>query len=175
MRRLIELLALATATATSACVLPGGPASPNGRHASLDLQHGTSTDGELLAVDSTGLWLLRRDTVVHYDAAAINRVRLSRHSFDGKRTIVWMVLTGIGTGALLTVACSRVENTDCGGVLPAFALSYTTAGALFALGNQNSSEWHWSTQEWERLRPYARFPQGLPPGVERAYPMREAP
>jgi hypothetical protein len=175
MRRLIEALALAAVTATSACVLPGAPASPYGRHTVLDLRPGTITEGELLAVDSAGIWLLQRDTLVHYDTAAIRQVRLERHVLNGRRTIVWMMLAGLGTGVALSVACSQVEDADCGGVLQSAVLAYTAAGALFSLSNQYSSVWHWSPAESERLRAYARFPQGLPAGVERAYPMREAP
>jgi hypothetical protein len=67
----------------------------------------------------------------------------------------------------MTLACSQVEDTSCGEVFPAVALSFGLIGGLFSLGI-TSSGWRDVPVDAETLRAYARFPQGAPTGFGRA-------
>jgi hypothetical protein len=167
-----KLVALAALAASTACVLPGYTASPYGRTASV--RFGSSrTDvgtGELLAVDSANVWIMRNDTLLQFDVPTLLHVDVSRHGFDFKRTFTWMAITGLLTGTALTIACNQVEGAECNGVLPEYAFSYGLLGAAFAADNQRSAVARFQPFDWQRMRAFARFPQGLPQAMRDKYP-----
>ncbi|GAC1653948.1 MAG: hypothetical protein NVS4B3_17470 [Gemmatimonadaceae bacterium] len=163
MHRVRELaFALLLTTGLGGCVWPAPAISPFGRRATVYPTNAPRVSGELLAVSSDSLWLLRDTTILVFPADALKIIHVARHSFDGRRTVATMIVAGAVTGAALMVACGQVKNTDCGAVLPAALLTHAVLGGLFALSTDHSSMHRFSPRQWAELRGYARFPQGLP-------------
>jgi hypothetical protein len=129
---------------------------------------GARVSGELLAVGRDTVWLLSGGTLIAIGAGGIRAIDVERHRFGGSKTIAWMTLAGVGTGTALLWSCASYgarendNSVSCGGVLPGTLLAFLAAGALLSFSNQRSSRHHLSPVETERLRPLARFPQGLP-------------
>lgn len=81
--------------------------------------------------------------------------------------MAWSLVGGLVSGVALTAACGSVEGAECGAVLPGVILSWGLVGGLSAATLSGSSSQRLAPEEWERLRPFARFPQGLPEGFPR--------
>lgn len=150
------------------CVLPGGRISPYGRATTVFPIAGERVSGELLAVGRDTVWLLSGDTLRAIGAGGIRRIDVDRHRFNGNKTMLWMSLAGTGTGVALVLSCVSYKNSEddssvsCGGVLPGTLLLFLVAGAVLAFSNDHSSKYRLSPVETERLRAFARFPQGIP-------------
>lgn len=162
------LLVALAAPLLGACVLKGDPISPYGRHATVHQSGAGRFSGELIAVTGDSLWLMADSVLVGFSGANVRKIDVRRHRMGGGRTLTWMALAGGGTGMALLLSCESYNampdegGAECGPVFPAAFLSFMAAGGLFALGNEYSSKHHLSARDTERLRAYARFPQGLP-------------
>jgi len=81
-------------------------------------------------------------------------------------TVVWGILGGLATGAGMASACTQVSD-GCEGMFIAMLLPWLGWGALggatLALSSTTTIP-HFQPD----LAPYARFPQGLPPGATEA-------
>lgn len=118
--------------------------------------------GELLAVQQDSLWVLPKGANVQVVAIAdITRVRVPREGLTSGGVVKWTLIGGAASGLAMTVACSSAEG-DCGGVFPAVMLAWGVVGGLSAA--VAGSGWRSVGLTTDSLRPYARFPQGLPPG-----------
>ncbi|MEX2154003.1 MAG: hypothetical protein WD825_11740 [Gemmatimonadaceae bacterium] len=149
------------------CVIPGVGISPYGRATTVHPKTGPRVAGELLAANGDTVWLLSAGAVRSFGAAELRSVDVARHRFGAKKTFVWMSVAGLGTGVALLISCSSYASTedgsaDCGGVLPGTFLFFVVTGAVFALFNEYSSKHHLKPDDTPSLRPFARFPQGLP-------------
>jgi hypothetical protein len=131
---------------------------------------GIPVSGELLAVDADSIWLLGAGGASGYALAGSSSVRVRQHDM-GSRVWKWVGIGALVTGVGMTVSCTRVAD-ECGSVGLAMALSWATVGGLAALGF-SASQYEELEPEDDTLRPYARFPQGLPVNFERAPPERE--
>lgn len=127
--------------------------------------HEASARGELLAVSETGVWLLEAKGAREIPFAEIQRVRVGLHGLDGRTAGTWATAGTVGTIAALTIACSQVEGTSCGGVLLA-ALPWALVGVPSVASLERSSRVFFGPEDREALVPYARFPQGLPEGLD---------
>jgi hypothetical protein len=131
---------------------------------------GERVKGELLAVGADRLWVLApegRGRGIPFDA--IEEVRVRRHGLDGKTAGAWATIGAVATGAALAGACGSVEGAGgCGGFFLLTAGIWALFGGPAAHGLGKSSELRVSAPNFAMLRPYARFPQGLPQGVEPA-------
>jgi hypothetical protein len=139
-----------------------------GRQVELRLGGGTAHQlkGELLAVDRDSAWVLSKNQVVSVPMASVYSATVRRHGLTAEKGLIWGLAVGVGAGLGLTIACSSVDDTSgCGGVLPASALLGLAFGGLGALSLGPSSRWRFQPVVAESLARYARFPQGLPPGV----------
>ena len=158
----------ALALALAGCATWAPSASPFGRRVSLVPQGRTEPlGGELLAVNAESLWLARRTGNVSVALSDIRRVRVRVGSPNGGNMVTASVIVGFASGAALTAACAQVDGTECGGVLPGVLLSAVLIGGLAALSVESSATQRFSREDWEQLRPYARYPQGLPADVPR--------
>lgn len=126
--------------------------------------------GELVAVSADSLWLLSESGLLSLPRDHVSGVRIDR---GGKYGVGYAVRRAAGfgliTGVVLTVACASVD--DAGGqcilVAPfsvgASALAGLIAGAFFNSERQLTI----SQPSVEALRPWSRFPQGLPAAFPR--------
>ena len=124
-----------------------------------------SARGELLAVGETGLWLLEAKGVREIPFAEIRRVRVGLHGLNGRTAGTWAGAGAVGTIGALAVACSQVEGTSCG-PLALLAIPWALVGIPSASSLEKSSRVFVGPENREALVPYARFPQGLPEGLD---------
>jgi hypothetical protein len=156
--------------ATSGCVLRGAPVSPYGRQAQVRPQGTLAMRGELIAATQDTIWIFNNHGLLPYTTAELRRVDVQRHRFGMGRTMRWMGWTGLATGAALMVACNSYEASSdgsgdsgaCFGVISGTVLFFGLAGVLFGSINEYTSKFYIHPSETERLRPFTRFPQGLP-------------
>lgn len=162
-----------TAAALVAC-LPGCAtarphASALGRAVEVRPVEGRGTEaakGELLAVGPQQLWVMEREGPRQVDTASIEQVRVKRHNWDGRRAWTWTIVGALVTSAALTAACGSVEGSGCGRVPLAVGSTWLALGGLSAVQLERSSTIRMNGPGFESLRPYARFPQGLPEGLD---------
>ena len=168
-RKVISSAALLLAL--SGCATMGAKVPLGGRVIEvkrLSSEKPSKLKGELLAVGSERLWLLAPDGVRDIRLQEIEQVRVRLHGLDGKKAGLWTVVGALVTGAALTVACSMVEDTHCAPALGVTALAWGLIGGPSALGLEKSSRVLVRGPDFEALRPYARFPQGLPDDLDLA-------
>jgi len=126
------------------------------------------TKGELLAVDAQAVWVRTPEGVREIDPGSLREVRVRRHDMNGGWARRWGLVGGFLSGAALTASCSSVEGNGTGGCaavgLGAAAL-WVAVGFLAAPSLESSSQLALRPDQGDRLRPYARFPAGLPKGV----------
>jgi hypothetical protein len=123
--------------------------------------------GELLAVADGRLWLRADSGVREIPLAAIREVRVRRHGFGARQALTWAAVGGLVTGGALSLACASVEgNSNCGVVGLAVAGIWLAVGALSAPSMESSSAVRLPVPTSADLRPYARFPQGPPDGLD---------
>jgi hypothetical protein len=148
---------------------PSSPTSPKGAEVRLVVTGGAraaTVKGELLAVDSTQVWLVvdHRNTTV--SRTSVTGVKVRAHTFGGKRGLLIGLVGGIVTSIGMGTACNSAEDaTGCGSFVAAWGgiwLLVTAISAAFLEGNS------WDTlppADWSRVAAYARYPQGVPPSL----------
>jgi len=153
-------------------ILLGGAASAAGQgHAGgppifgysvvLKTEDGGKAKGELIAVSPDSLWLLRDDALSVFPLAGTRQVDVRESSFGAGKALLWSLAAGLISGAVLTAACESIDG-DCGYVLPGVLLSWTFFGGIAALAVEPSRYSEFPAPAADQLRPYARFPQGMP-------------
>lgn len=167
MSRRLPVLLVAMSAVLSAC-LPSMRTSPYGRRATVFPVSAPTTTGELVAVTQDSIWLMRDSTLLVFASPEVRRVQVQRHQYNAKRTMVWMAIAGGTTALALTTACASYESSSegtgesCAPVFPAVLATFAIAGGLFSLFNQSSSRHTFTADQVDAMRPYARFPQGVP-------------
>jgi len=127
------------------------------------------TKGELLAVDPDFVLILGPHGPSRVSRAEIERVRVKLHGLDGRKATAWVVLGAVITGVALAAACASVEDADnCGAAFALTGLGWGLIGAPSAASLAKSSRVIIDRSSLDALRPYARFPQGLPEGLDPA-------
>lgn len=137
---------------------------------SIKLRDQTTLDGELIAVDvrQNGFWLLserRGNAVGHIVSipqrlyfvrrATIEEARLSEYRTDWRGLAGWTslgVLSTLSHGVFLLLS----------------APIWTIAGSIAAAAESRAALHDFPDEPLEAFPVYARFPQGLPPGVDEA-------
>ena len=143
------------------------PLSPLGRDVRVSRKGGSVDGGELLAVSADSVWIAMRSGNVSVPLEEVRRVNVKVGRLTWSDGAVYGAGVGLAAGVALLSACSQVEGAECGGVLPAFLVSGFLWGAIAGLSYEASSHRRFTRQQWESLRAYARFPQGLPADVPR--------
>jgi len=122
--------------------------------------------GELLAVRPDSAWVLadapRR--VVAVRMVDVLGATVQRHGLTAAKGLVWGVAVGAASGVGLAVACNQVRGTSCGPIVLASAVVGLLFGGGAAVSYGFSSRWSFAPVTAETLAPFARFPQGPPPG-----------
>lgn len=161
MRSLIPILVAAATILGPQAALAQRQAPPFGSTVRFTMADGERLSGELLAAQRDSAWLLAGDMSRAISLHDVSRAQVRGRGMDRQKIMLWSLIGGVASGAVLTAACSRVEDSDCGAVFPAFVLSWALAGGIAAAVTQ--SPHRWVEPRLEVLAPYARFPQGLPP------------
>jgi hypothetical protein len=112
-------------------------------------------EGELIAVHPDTLFVLSGDTLVAVDRARTRSVQLTGYAIDLNGMRGWTALGFFGA----------VSNGWF------FALTgplWIVGGSTATATASHAPEVRYPREPWNRLILYARFPQGLPAGVDRA-------
>jgi hypothetical protein len=127
--------------------------------------NGPKVQGELLVVDADRVIVLAKDGIHDVAIPQIREIRVRRHGFNGRKAWTWTLVGAIVSGAGLAAACSSVEDgdADCGGAAVAGAVPWLLLGGLSALATERTSFRSFDAGQRDLLRPFARYPQGLPP------------
>jgi hypothetical protein len=132
--------------------------------------------GELLALDSTVLLVLAPRGALQVPRGEIERVRVQLHGLGGAKAGAWAVAGALVTGGALALACASVDDADnCGAFFAGTAVLWGLIGGPSAAGLARSSRVFIERSELDSLRPYARFPQGMPEGLDPAALLPPAP
>lgn len=115
----------------------------------------TDTDGELLAVDPDSVFVLVADQVAAVPVASLVNVKLTRFVSGAGGLGAWTFV-----GVLSTVSH--------GLVLILTAPLWTLVGSIASASESFVPQESVRSTEVAWLRPYARFPQGMPAGLDRA-------
>jgi hypothetical protein len=137
-----------------------------GRQVRAVTNSGLQLRGELLAVSGDSIWVLQTAGLSATAMSETRRVVLNRHAHTGGRTMRVGLIVGALSGLGLTVACMSAEAGGCGAILPGAIVTSTLVSGAMALLLQPSNSINVRPITEERLRPYARFPQGIPPGLD---------
>ena len=123
--------------------------------------------GELLAVSADSVWIAQRSGNVSIPLGEVRRVNVRMGHLTRGDAVVYGAGVGLAAGVAMLSACSQVEGAECSGVLPIFLVSGLLWGVIAGASFDASSHKRFSRQQWDALRAYARFPQGLPADVPR--------
>jgi hypothetical protein len=164
-----RILACALALCSAACAT-GQSVSVYGRSVTVRADPSApDVKGELVAVTDSQLLVREKGELRELPLASVREVRVKRNSHGRSYGWAW---TGIGaalTGGGMAFACSSVEgNSGCAGVGGLFALAWAVVGGLSAESMESHSRYRLAQPSAESLRPFARFPQGIPPGLDTA-------
>ena len=124
--------------------------------------------GELLAVGAEQLWILVPTQVREVPLREIEQVRVRLHGLDGGKAWTWTLAGALLSGVALAAACSQARGGNCVGAFALPALGWGLFGGLSAADLEKSSRVLVRAPYLEALRPYARYPQGLPEGLDPA-------
>jgi hypothetical protein len=111
-----------------------------------------TVEGELIAAGADSLHVLTTDSLVSLAIGAVSSATLTAYDSQYGRIVNWTFL-----GALGTLSNGWISILT----LPLWAIVGTSSAASASRGPRVQS------LEAALLRPYARFPQGLPDGVDR--------
>jgi hypothetical protein len=110
-------------------------------------------DGELIAVSADSVWLLGQDQVLVIPTTAVKRAKLTAYAAQKGPLALWTVL-----GTLSTIS-------NGWGLI--FTAPMWLIGGPLAVGSESRApERKVPRLTWGELAPYARFPQGMPEGIE---------
>ena len=168
MRKLGMVLTLAFGVAGGLWAQATGPeVDVTGRAIVLRSIGGAPPDirGELLAVRHDSIWVLAGSPgrVVAVRLRDVMEATVRRHGLTPASGIVWGLAVGAASGIGLAVACSQVSS-GCVALIPGSLLVGGALGGVAALSFYYSSRWRFRPVTEVQLAPFARFPQGPPPG-----------
>jgi hypothetical protein len=124
--------------------------------------------GELLAVGPEQMLVLTREGVRGVPPQQIKEARVRRHRFDGGKAWKWVAIGAIATGVALSGACMSAKGENCGAAFGLTVGIWGLVGGPAAAGLSKSSQLRVEGPDFTPLKPYARFPQGLPEGLDPA-------
>ena len=122
-------------------------------------------EGELLSVSGDSLWVLSERGVLGLSLGELQGVDVRMHNWTRKRALTWNLVAGLGSATALTLACSSVDETSgCGGVFLSWSLAWGLIGGIAGAALAGGSHRRVLPSR-DALRPYVRYPQGLPNGA----------
>jgi len=149
------------------CVMSRSRVSPLGRKVTLvPRADGEKVTGELLVVGEDRVWVRSKDAVREVPLDSVRQVRVRRHGLTGRKSMGWTTLGGMISSGLLTISCARAKANGCGNFGLRVGGIWLVVGGLAARSNESSSQVSIDPQQVDRLRPFARLPQGPPEGLD---------
>jgi len=124
-----------------------------GSYVAIASRDGGQIGGELIAVDHERLYVLSGQTLHNMPVANVEKATLAAYSTGESEIAGWGALGIISTlshGYLLIFSA------------PVWLLSTSVAAGV----ESRAALFHYPERPLESFRPYARFPQGIPPGVD---------
>jgi hypothetical protein len=112
-----------------------------------------STEGELIAVSADSIWVLNQNYAVAIPTASVKDGKLTAYAARKGRLATW---TGLG-------AVATVSN---GAYLIFTAPMWIIGGSVATAGETRAPQRKAPPLSWPELAPYARFPLGIPEGIE---------
>jgi hypothetical protein len=159
-------LGLGTAVACAGCVGNSAPKSwlPKPAEAQASAYGGwieltyvqtaeQRADGELIAVSADSVWLLSENEALVIPTAAVKAGKLTAYAAQKGGLVGWTLL-----GALATISN--------GAYLLLTAPMWIIGGSLAVGSESRAPQRKISPLAWAELAPFARFPQGLPEGID---------
>ena len=139
-----------------------------GREAKIDLASG-KFGGELLSVSADSLWVLSNGTARGLALGDVRGVDVRMHKWGAGRVLMWNLLAGVGSAVALSAACNSVgekeiweeETHECGGFVLGWSVLWGLVGGVSGYFLVKSSH-RAVVPSLLDLRPYVRYPQGLP-------------
>jgi hypothetical protein len=111
------------------------------------------TDGELIAVSAESVWVLSGSQGLVIPTAAVKRGKLTAYAAQKGGLTTWAAL-----GTLATIS---------NGLALVFTAPMWLIGGPLAVGAESRAPERKSPPlTWVQLAPFARFPQGMPQGIE---------
>jgi hypothetical protein len=110
-------------------------------------------DGELIAVSADSVWVLSQDQALVIPTTAVKAGKLTAYAAQKGSLTLWTV---VGT-------LSTISN---GGFLLFTAPMWIIGGSLAVGGESRAPERKSPSLAWGELAPFARFPQGMPEGID---------
>jgi len=114
----------------------------------------TEVHGELIAIHSDSIFLLVSNNLIGIPTAKIAKAKLTAFDANTAPLVLWSVL---GTLSTLSHGVGLIISA------PVWIISSTAATSAQSYAPQLS----FPKKSWTEFRPFARFPNGLPPGLER--------
>jgi hypothetical protein len=123
----------------------------------IELTHSDSaeqrTEGELIAVSADSIWVLSGSRAVVVPTTTVRNGKLTAYAAEKGNLTTWVTV-----GALATLSN--------GGFLLFTAPMWIIGGSLVVGGESRAPERKVPPLTWAELALFARFPQGIPPGLE---------
>jgi hypothetical protein len=110
-------------------------------------------DGELIAVSADSVWVLNERQGLVIPTIAVRNAKLTAYAAQTGALTTWTVV-----GTLATISN--------GAFLVFTAPMWLIGGSLTVGGESRSAERKHPPRTWMELAPFARFPQGMPEGLE---------
>ena len=120
-------------------------------------------DGEMIAVSSDSVWVKVANTVLGVPMSSVTKIYVERQ--PNARSTKKLMIFGLVTGVVMTASCLSLEDTTS---CPMALIGSLAASGLVALISNVGMDHIRFTSiplDPDQLRPWARFPQGLPPGT----------
>jgi hypothetical protein len=120
---------------------------------SYDTLTGQRADGELIAVNADSVWLLNQNQALVIATDAVMAGKLTAYAAEKGGMTTWAVL-----GTLSTIS---------NGWFLIFTAPMWILGGSLAVGSETRAPQRKSPPlNWAELAPFARFPQGMPEGMD---------
>ncbi len=129
-------------------------ANPNGSH----------VQGELIAIQEDSVFVLAGDTLVIVPKSGVHSARVAAYDSYAGRLMTWTLLGALSTASHGVAAIVSFPVWIAVGSLSAASQSSRPIHNLPA----NAFDEIRPAETWDALKPFARFPAGLPAGVDRS-------
>jgi hypothetical protein len=97
----------------------------------------------------------------------IDSIRVELHRLGAAEAGAWTLIGGLVTGGILAAACGSVEGSEnCGAAFAGTLVLWAAIGVPASLNLAKSSGLVVKPDGLDQLRAYARFPQGVPQGLD---------
>lgn len=128
-----------------------------GGWAHVEWGHGKIAEGELIAISADSIFVLSEVSLTGLQLADVSKVRVASFESGASWLAFWTTLGSISTGSHGVALIISLPVWLIAGSAATAGQSRVPLTTLDA-----------PLLEWKALRPYARFPQGMPAGLDRS-------